>query len=100
MHGMHVLLEMAANAPNLFVPRQVRHLLNTVPGALVPCQPFRVLHFTTSAKPLPKFQPRRRQSGPRDVTTTLVFASPPSPSWKLVFLHSANRRVHRTLRRS
>jgi hypothetical protein len=51
MHSMHVLLEMDSQCSVSARAKVLRHFLSTVPGALVPCQPFRIYAPRLEQKP-------------------------------------------------
>jgi hypothetical protein len=95
MHGMHVAGD-GSQCSESARAKMLRYLLSTVPGALVPCQPFRIYAPQLKGKFIPKFQPACRQSGPQRCHHGSGFRITSFPLLEVGLLHTANRRVHRT----
>jgi hypothetical protein len=85
MHGMHVLMEVVTNVPSLLVPRCCGTCSARFPGLWYPVSRFGFTLHSSKESLYQSSSPPVANQGHKDVTTAPVFASPPSPSWKLVF---------------
>jgi hypothetical protein len=100
MHGMHVLLGDSSQCSESARAKVLRHLLRTVPGALVPCQPFRIYALQLEECLCQGSSPPIANQGHKDVSTAPGFRITSFPLLEVGLLHTANRGVYRTPRRS